>query len=323
MKQQKKNKLIFGLLMAMAVGIYLWYYPLDRGSVSVSVGLPDYLLIGISQTVQCPTDPCLFSQKTGTIELKIQKDGYFPETAKVKIKRFRTETLAVQLKKVPTLKESLVAPAESPSMENRPLPDNLDPTSISAFVWDTKRERLAYLDKSDEKVKIWSGGTAKVITPLKNIKEGFGLLWSPNATLLAGLMGDELYFIDTQKASRKKIMVGFEPQGTLWGLNGETLLVNESQDKVYKLDPQENKPIPISLKADLRNAAWDPNGKLIYFLVDEKANQTKVFVYDPVTDESTEIISKYNFPVSKITRDVNGTIYFYNTNLKNWSTLEY
>ena len=323
MKQQKKNKAIFILLMAMAAGIYLWYYPLDRGTVSVSVGLSDYLLITQSQTIQCPTDPCALSQKTGTIELKIQKDGYFPETSKVKIRRFKTEALIVQLKKVPTLKESLVAPTESPSMENKPLSDGLDPTSISTFVWDSKGERLAYLDKTDEKVKIWSDGTAKVITPLKNIKEGFKFLWSPSGTLLAGLVGNELYFIDTQKASRKKIMIGFEPQSTLWDLGGGALLINESQDKIYKLDPQSDKPTPLSLKADLRNAVWSTDGKLIYFLVDEKANQMKVLAYDPTANESTEIVSRYDFPVSKITRDVSGAIYFYNPNLKNWSVLEY
>jgi hypothetical protein len=323
MNQRTKNKVIFGLLMAMAAFIYLWYYPLDRGSVSVSVGLPDYLLTTLSQTIQCPTDPCLLSQKTGTVELKIQKNGYFPETVKVKIIRFKTEALPVQLKKVPTLKETAVVPTESATNQEKPLPEGLESKITMAPAWDDKGEQLAYLDKGDEKVKVWSNGTAKIITPLVNIGEGLKFLWSPKNTLLAGLVGNELYFIDTQKASRKKIVVGFEPQGTLWSQNGEALLMNEGPDKVYQLDPQGNKPILIALKADLRQATWDTNGKLIYFVVDEKVNQTQVFAYDPTTNESTEVVTKYNFPLSKITRDASGSIYFFNPNLKSWSVLEY
>ncbi len=321
MKQQKKNKLVFGLLMAVAAIIYLWYYPLDRGSVSISVGLSDYLLIAQGQTVQCPADPCLFSQKTGNVELKIQKDGYFPETAKIKIRRFKTEALAFHLKKIPTLKQSPVAPTESVSAQEKPLPEGLDPKSLAAYAWNNEGAQLAFLDKNDEKVKIWANGTAKVVTPLKGIGGGFKFLWSPDSAQLVGIMGKELYFIDTQKASRKKTVLDFEPQNLLWVPEFNALVANNEAGKVFRVGVNEE--TPLALAVNLNHAVWDQNGKLVYFQVDGEANQTKIFAYDPAMDESAEVVSKYNFPLSKIIRGADGSIYFYNPDLENWSMLEY
>lgn len=323
MENRTKNILLFVLTLVLAGGIYVWYYPLDRGNVSVSVGLPDYWVMASDQSVQCASDPCVITLKTGSRTLTLRKDGYFPATAESEVKRFKTESITVQLKKIPTLKESLVVPSEPISLENKPLPADLAEPSKLGAAWDAKGEKLAYVDLADDKVKVWSGGTAHTVTPLANLGEGFRFLWAPDSSMLAGMVDEDLYLIDTRKASRKKIQLGFVSRNASWSPNSDFLVLNDDQNKIYKIGTVGEPPSPISLQMDLGQSVWDQDGRLIYYTVDERANQTKIMAYSLVAEENTEIMTKYDFPISKIARDMNGALYFYNPKLTSWSVLDY
>ncbi len=323
MKNRTKNILVLAFTLVLAGVIYAWYYPLDRGSVSVSTGLTDYWVMAADQSVRCPLDPCVISLKTGSRTLTLRKDGYFPGTAESNVERFKTESIVVQLKKIPTLKESLVVPTEPITIEKKPLPSDLSQATILAPVWDEKGEKLAYVDLGSNEVKVWADGTSKIVTPLENLGEGFKFIWAPNGSTLAGLVNEDLYIIDTQMSSRKKIQLGFVSKNAKWSPSSDFLILNDGQNKTYKMGITGEPVSAMGLQVDLGNAVWDQDGRLIYFAVNDTDNQTKILAYNLTTGESTEIVTKYDFPISKIAKDANGAIYFYNPKLANWSVLDY
>jgi len=323
MENRTKSILIFVLTLVLAGLVYVWYYPLDRGEVSISAGLPDYWVMASDLSVQCAADPCLITLKTGSRTITVRKDGYFPVTAESVVRRLKTESITVQLKKIPTLKESAVIPSEPISLENKPLPAELAKGSVLAPAWDAKGEKLAYVDLADDKVKIWMDGAARTVTPLANLGEGFEFLWAPDGAMLAGMAEGDLYLIDTQRASRKKIQLGFMSKNEKWTPGGDFLMLDDGQGEIYKMGTDGEPPSPISLKMDLAESVWDQDGRLIYYTVDEKANQAKIMAYNLTVGESTEILTKFDFPISKIARDANGALYFYNPKLENWSVLDY
>jgi hypothetical protein len=323
MKKRTKSILVFIITLVLAGAIYAWYYPLDKGGLSVSVGLTDYWVLASDLSVQCPLDPCLISLKTGTRTLEIRKDGYFPVKAESEVKRFRTETIVVQLKKIPTLKETAVIPAEPISVDNKPLPTDMASADILGAAWDAQGEKLAYVDLGDNTVKVWSGGAAKTITPLENLGKGFQFLWAPNDSELVATDDQDLYLIDTQLASRKKFQLGFVSQNPKWSPKSDFLVLNDPQNKIYKMGVGGEPPSPMEFQVDLGRSVWDSDGRLIYYSEDDQNNQTKVLAYNLSTGESTEIVTKYDFPLSKIAQDKNGAIYFFNPRLASWSVLDY
>jgi WD40 repeat protein len=323
MRDRTKNTILFLFTLALAGGIYLWYYPLDRGSVSITVDQSDYWIMSSGKSAQCPSNPCVITLKTGGQTLTIQKDGFFPVKTESQVKRFKTDSITIQLKKIPTLKESLVVPAEPVEIGNKPLPAGISKASLLAPTWDSKGEKLAYVDRADDKLKIWSDGTTRTVTPLANLAEGFRFQWAPDNATLAGTVDEDLYLIDTQKASRKKTPLGFVSKNTKWSPKNDFLLLNDAKGRVYKMEMGGGPSTPETLEVDLSQTTWDQEGRLVYYAVDGKENQTKVLAYDMAMDESTEIVTKYDFPISRIAKDANGNIYFFNPKLKSWFILDY
>ncbi|MBI5422080.1 PEGA domain-containing protein, partial [Candidatus Peregrinibacteria bacterium] len=103
MTNKTKSIVAFAICMALAAGIYLWTGPLNRGTVSITGETANALVSTIEGTTQCVADPCLVSMTSGMHELTVQKDGFFPEKVKVAVKRFKTESVQVAVKKIPNL----------------------------------------------------------------------------------------------------------------------------------------------------------------------------------------------------------------------------
>jgi hypothetical protein len=321
MRKRKKNYLGFALILSLAVFIYLWYYPLDKGNASVTVGLTGYWVLGSDFSADCLTDPCLVSLKSGLHDLQIRKDGYFPGSASIDVHRFKTTEVAVNLRKIPSLKLSVVVPALKEDFSTKPIPQNLSAADVVAPTWDEKGEKLAFLDRGSGQIKVWSDGTAQPITPLKNIGVGFTMVWAPDQVNLVGIDRQDLYLINTKAASRKMVKMEFVPTNLTWSPDSGFLLANDANAKVYRIG-LDGLWSPMNLVLDLKNAVWGNAHSLFYYAQDEKENKTVVKAFDLSTQETTEILTKYDFPVSKITLDVNGAVYLYSESQNGWYSLE-
>ena len=63
--------------------------------------------------------------------------------------------------------------------------------------------------------------------------------------------------------------------------------------------------------------------KLVFFSYDKEENKTTIESYNPNTQEKMEILTKYNFPINKISSDANNVVYFYNSDQETWYHLDY
>jgi len=322
MKSRTKSILGFLGFMAFALFVYIWYYPLNKGKVEVRI-TPSGGFVAIDGLVtQCPQDPCVISLKTGSHEVKMQKDGYFPETVKVSIQRFKTEAAGASLKKIPTLTMSAVTPQKKASIE-KALPDVWATLGIKTYTWDSKGEQLALLDPADEKIKVWSGGQTKVITALKGLGGGLALEWAPDGKTLLGHLGRDFYWIDIERASRRKMILGFDPLRLRWAPQSDSILINDAKDQIYQLEGGSLTSKPLSLNINLDHVVWDKDGKnLVFFRYDPKANTSTIEAYNPAADETQNITTKYNFPISEIATDDSGAVYLYHEAEKSWYVLE-
>jgi len=323
MNQRTKNKVIFVIMLLIAAGIYIWYYPLDRGELSVSAGHNDYRLVVGEQNFPCPQDPCVISLKTGGYQLKIEKGGYFTQTLNFYVKRGKGNEVAVELKKIPTLTVSPIVPRSKKDVEIKKPPKELQNVPMSAFTWDPSGSRFAFVDQDDSKLKIWSDGSSKIITTLKNIGEGFDLYWSPNQKYLLGNEVAEIYFINIDDASRKKKIFNFNPQNITWSLGSNTILVNNENNQLHKITFSDESIEHLGITLNLKQAIWANEETLIFFTYNEEENKTIIESYNPVEQGKKEIMTKFNFPITNIGMDANKTIYFYNSADETWYKLDY
>lgn len=322
MTTRTKSIVAFALYMALAAGIYLWTGPLNRGTIAITGEIGNSVVSTVEGTTQCAADPCLVSMTSGIHELTVQKDGYFPEMMKVMVKRFKTESVTVALKKIPSLKESQVVPAEKRRQE-KPLPEAFANQGIESFAWDPKGESMAMWDPSDEKLKLWSNDVLKTITPLKKSGIPLRLVWSPAQDLLLAVAGRDLYRIDTQAAAKKKAIMGFDPSHFTWSDHGDFILVNDPKNKVHRLAGQTLAPEALDVNVNLEMAVLARDGKLIYAVASAEENKTTIKAYDFASKLESEITAKFDFPISKIVTDENGSIYFFNDKQQTWFLLDF
>ncbi|MBI5422293.1 hypothetical protein HZA44_04130, partial [Candidatus Peregrinibacteria bacterium] len=216
---------------------------------------------------------------------------------------------------------SQVVPAEKKKQE-KPLPEALANQGVESFAWDPQGEKMAFWDPADEKLKLWSNNVVKTITPIAKGPIPLRWVWAPSQALVLGVAGRDLYRIDLQSTSKKKAVMAFDPSHFMWSNQGDFVLVNDPENKIHRLMGQTLTPESVDLGVNLEKAVWSRDGKLIYAIEDAKENKTTVKAYDFDSKAESEITVKYDFPISKIVTDENGSIYFFNERQQNWFLLD-
>ena len=319
---RKKNILVFCFMILLAVGIYVWSYPLNKGKLSVSANVTEYQIISDENTLECPQSPCVINLKTGVHSIEVQKNGYLSSTISIQIIRGRTIDSDVELIKIPTLNLSEVVPAEK-SNNAKNIPAILEGQTIISPVWNSDESNLAYIDTDEEKLKIWAGDNdIRVITSFKNISDEFELSWSPDNQYLFGKEGINLYFINISKASRKKNIIAFVPQNIIWTQKSGSLLFNDDEKNMYLADFSDETIKPLSIVFDLGNSDWDKNGNLISYINNIEGDNVSIVSFNPGLNEKKDIMTKFDFLIGKIVAD-NEKIFFYNTKDEKWYNLDY
>jgi len=320
---RKKNILVFCFMLLLAVGIYVWSYPLNKGKLSVSANVTGYQIISDEIILECPQNPCILSLKTGVHSIDIQKSGYLSEVLNIQIKRGRTTDAPVGLIKIPTLNVSETAPEEK-TKPKKSISETLDGLSIISPSWNLDESSLAYIDINDEKLKIWkSDNDISVITPFKNISKDFELFWSPDNQYLLGKEGNNLYFINISKASRKKSVIAFAPKNIIWPKSSGLALFNDESNDVYQADFADETIKPLSITFDLGNTVLDKEDNLISYINDIEGNNATIESFNPALNVKKVIMTKYDFSIGKISADDEKKLFFYNTKDEKWYDLDY
>lgn len=316
-----KNVLVFSFTILAAAAVYIWFYPLNKGALSITADLSSYLVFTEEETVQCSQNPCITTLNTGLHNIKVQKDKYYPENLSVEISRGKTKEITIKFKKIPTLNISTKIPKDLSEKET--LPESIK-NSVLVPEWDKTGKLLAYIDQNDERLKVWNEKTgSKTITSLKSIGSGFKLYWSPDNKYIFGNDGKDAYFIDVEDASRHKKILDFMPQNAIWSSTSDYLLVNDDSDGLYKLDFSGMATEYLDADIDLKDSIWINDKNLIYFSVNSSENGTTIANFNPSDKTTTQIATKYDFPVEKINSDENNVIYLYNSKEKTWYELDY
>ena len=322
MRNRSKNRLVAGLILAAAILVYLWAYPLNQGWAEVKTGLDNATLTAGSQVVNCAQDPCKIKLKTGTWQLKIQKEGYFEQTIEAKIGRLKTAALSVELKRIPGL-EAIETEPTLPS-NNKDIPPKVVSLSPRGTAWTSDGAKLAFWDPGDQRLKIWNKENGiGAITPLKGMSESLSISWSTDGATLLAYADREIYWIDTVAAARKKAILDFAPQNPAWSPKGDVVWVNDNGGSVYGIRSNDLSAKKIRLNVNLVNGVWLNGESFVYFTTDTKTNKTVIAQYNISTDQSAEVVAKYNFPVSKVVTDGQGAVFFLNPDENRWYRLRF
>ncbi|MCK5600267.1 PEGA domain-containing protein [Candidatus Pacearchaeota archaeon] len=320
MEEGKKSIVVFIVLMAIAVGIYVWSYPLNKGSLKITSNLSNYLVFFERSSRECFESPCEITLKPGSHQIKVQQDGYFPETIQTTIKRGRGKELSFELKKIPNLMVSETVPKKK--NENKALPQEINEQGTLTYSWNENADQLAFIDQTDSKLKTWKNNEIKIITSLKGVSNKLKLNWVPDNQNIFGQEEKVVYFIDTEKASRKKRILDFTPKNLMWIPETNNLLVNDENSNVYQISIMEEDEKEMSFKLNLKNSAWENKSRLIFYDHNKEENQTTVAAMNIESLEKTEILTKFNFPIDQVVSE-GGKIFFHHEIQETWYELNY
>ncbi len=321
MSRRLKNIMVLLITLLLAGGVYGWFYPLNKGTLTIAAGSSPYTIEEGDRQTLCEEDPCEIKLKSGLHYLRIRKEGYLSETVNVSVKRWQTEEVSVELKKIPTLQPAGIAPREPDEKEG--LPKTLEGQSLLAPAWSPSGGQLAYWSPKDKRLKIWDGNSIRPVAALQNMEKGLEWHWSPDEKNLLGVMKTDLYFISIEKASRKKAAAPFIPQNLFWSPDSEYLLANDTKNDLYKISWTEKTITPLAKRLDLTKAVWEGAEALVYFSYDEEADETAVLKFDLSAGGTETILKKIGFPIKKILAEKDEIIYFYNPADKTWYQLTY
>ncbi len=321
MSTKIKNTLVFSLSILLATGVYIWFYPMNKGTLNITTNVSEYIITTREKTIQCQKNPCLIPLKSGIHKLTLNKDDYFEQAQSTIIRRGKQEKLIITLKKIPSLKISTETPPNINKISQK-LPNKLNNKQIQSPTWDQDEKQIAYIDRNDDKLKIWKNNNSKIIASLKNISKNFKLYWSPNQMYLFGVDNNAIYFIDILKATRKKSILNLSPQNSKWSLDNNYLLLNNKNNKLYKINISGNEILSLEVEINLENSKWKEYNNLVYYANNIETNSSTIALFNTITQTNEMIMSKTEFSIDKISTN-NDIIYFHNPSLSTWYKLDF
>lgn len=321
MSRRLKKIMVLLVTLLLAGGVYAWFYPLNKGALIITTDLPPYTIEEDERQTLCEQDPCEIILKSGLHHLRIRKEGYLAETLNVSVKRWQAEEASVELKKIPTLEPVETVPVETDKKQG--LPTTLEGQALLAPTWGPSGQQLAYWSLKDERLKIWSEEDTRPVAALQNMEKDLEWHWSPNEKNLFGVMKTDLYFINIEKASRKKITAPFIPQHLTWSPDNNYLLANDTKNDLYKISGTERVITSLEKRLDLTKAVWEGTEALVYFTYNEEADETSILKFNPLKQETKTILKKTDFPIEKILEGKDKMIYLYNPADETWYQLTY
>jgi dipeptidyl aminopeptidase/acylaminoacyl peptidase len=317
----KTQNILILLTMAVLIGlIVVWFYVLNKGELIINTGVDDYRIYAETEEMICPQDPCTLKLKIGTHQIRFEKEGYNTITSVTTILRGKTSALQIEARKKMEIKPSSFLPAEY-----TPEPSVSDADNIIAYSWNTKRDRLLFLDSGDDRLKIREpDGKITLITALKNILPPMAFYWSPDEKRILASQKADLYFIEIDMGSRKKQVLDFTPTGITWSPASDFIALNDEKHSLYKIEWENTEDVKkMDVELGLEKSAWISDTTLLAYTMDEKINQTEIWSFD-LTDLTKEILAKkFDFLIDKMIYDPDkNTVYFRHEREGTWHEMQ-
>ncbi len=303
--------------------MYAWYYPLNKGTLNIIANLDAYSISVNNKEVKCPKKTCSIKLKSSYYNVSISRKGYYKEELGAVIKRGKTNQKTIKFKKISSLIVSETGP-DIAAKKPKTLPIVLANTELLASTWSAAGDKFVYLDKGDDRLKIWDAiNGPQIITTLKGITGNLNMYWSPDNKYLIGINNKDIYYIDVKNASRHKDILNFKPLNITWSLKSDYLVLNDEKNNLYKTDFSSKKIEQLSSVINLQNSIWTKGGELVFFTYDSKTTVATINSFDPIAKKSRVIITEYGFPIAQIILDNKKEIYLYNSDKKGWYRLDY
>jgi len=320
MDYKKKNYLVLFTILVLSAIIYVWYYPLNKGTINISVNQPNYTISVGNKNTNCQQKECVIKLKSGARRIAINKEGYYSAGQNIYIKRFESKDVQISIKKIPKLEISKNIP------DNTELnsPDELKEEQFDASAWSNNKQMFVFLDKKDFKLKIWNEGSAiKPITVLKEVNGSLELLISSDNKYILATSGKDIYFIDIEKGGRQKRSYEVDLNNIVWLPKDNILLANGVENNLYKIDFNNKSISPLNTKINLEQTLLDRENKVIYLMYENKDKTTHIKSFDINTNETETLYSESNFQINKTGTDKDKNLYFQQKNTETWYILDY
>jgi len=149
------------------------------------------------------------------------------------------------------------------------------------------------------------------------------MIWSPQNRYLIGFAFRGLYLIDIQNASRQKRVVDFSVTNPLWSLDETKVLLNDERKNLYQFNITSLEITPFNRELDLKNTVWIDSDTLVFYEYSVDENRLQIHQLQLNSGEETEILNRFNFPVSQIASDAEKRVHFFNPSDQTWYQLDY
>lgn len=174
-----QSLLFFFFSLALAAFVLVWVFILNKGTLTVVGDAPFSFLVG-GENIECDANECSVQLTPKQYSVTVSKEGYFPETQNIRIRRAKEIKINPALKFIPALRENssiavpeinipLISPFLGVSrLEN--FPRNAKQTLFSAsgkaallalgketYLYDVETRTVNKLDIGLNKLAAWAG----------------------------------------------------------------------------------------------------------------------------------------------------------------------
>ncbi len=263
MNFHQKALLIGAITFLLCIGVVLWTFVLDKGTLTIS-GDPSYSVeisgprLKVSEKKDCLSNPCLVRLPSGSYEVSLSKSGYYPEELTATIKRQGSTAISVDFEYVPTLDlsgnyEDLLELFE-PHEVNSDFTFEMDETY--------KKQRLTYTDPNTGDALIWAYFDRELEDPVAFASPSlkFALV------LDQGAEDQSLYLIDGTEFSRSYLGSLAGVANIEWSLDDAWALVRTIGDEgglwIVETETAEFKEWPFEFS--LEKTVWGNEDELFF-----------------------------------------------------------
>lgn len=274
----RPGSIIFFLIcLALAVGVLLWTFVLNKGKVTVSGAAPFSISVSGQKKV-CTVSPCTFTLQPRVHTLEVSKDGYETFSERVTVPRGDTVQVAPTFTFIPKLTdvgEAVVAfpgaPLKSPFVKTATL-QNFPKNTRTNVVSPSGAYLLATLGREMYLYEVRTKTLTK--TPLS---AGQLPTWAGNSIVVLVQEGSE-QVLKKWNSNKFEALVSFErpfEKATMMGSpSGEHVLIGEEKDgesSYYLIDTEKKTRQRLSVPSTAKAAAFMSNA-----IIFEEANEEKI-----------------------------------------------
>ncbi|MEK7524520.1 MAG: hypothetical protein AAB588_05845 [Patescibacteria group bacterium] len=95
----------FFICLALAVGVIVWTFWLNRGTLIVEGPAPFGVEAG-AENKECTASPCVLKVKPHAYTITLKKDGYYDDDQQVEVRRFKETAVKANLQYIPKVMEA-------------------------------------------------------------------------------------------------------------------------------------------------------------------------------------------------------------------------